>query len=343
MKSFYSTLALAGVALALPQGVDQNIAPSSPPPAGCTETTSGTFQITTFNVTTAAKRDLDERDILTIDLNKGILTDSVGRTGYIASNFQFQFDEPPQAGALYTAGFSLCGNNSLALGGSAIFYQCYSGGFYNLYDRSWAAQCSPIYIEAINKASGSPAASQGGDGQPKASSAATQLSDGQPQASSAGLGEASDGQIAMSTTAAVSQLTDGQPQATSAAPAPVSQITDGQPQASSAAGAPVSQLTDGQPQATSAAGAPVSQLTDGQPQASSAAGAPVSQISDGQPQVAATTTGVPVSQISDGQIQAKPTNGTLSTGTPVPFLGGASQNTVGAAGAFAIMLAAWVL
>jgi hypothetical protein len=57
---------------------------------------------------------------------------------YIAANYQFQFDAPPQAGAIYTTGFSLCSNNSLALGGSAIFYQCLSGSFYNLYDRDWA-------------------------------------------------------------------------------------------------------------------------------------------------------------------------------------------------------------
>jgi hypothetical protein len=86
---------------------------------------------------------------LEISLNNGILTDSVGRTGYIAANYQFQFDKPPQAGAIYTAGFSLCANGSLALGGSNMFWQCLSGSFYNLYDRDWAAQCSPITIETL--------------------------------------------------------------------------------------------------------------------------------------------------------------------------------------------------
>jgi hypothetical protein len=86
---------------------------------------------------------------LEISLNNGILTDSVGRTGYIAANYQFQFDKPPQAGAIYTAGFSLCANGSLALGGSNVFWQCLSGSFYNLYDRDWAAQCSPITIETL--------------------------------------------------------------------------------------------------------------------------------------------------------------------------------------------------
>lgn len=79
------------------------------------------------------------------------LTDAAGRTGYIASNYQLQFDQPPQAGAIYTSGFSICGNGSLALGGSNIFYQCLSGDFYNLYDRHWARQCSPITIETMRE------------------------------------------------------------------------------------------------------------------------------------------------------------------------------------------------
>ena len=91
----------------------------------------------------------DQPGNLAITLDNGILKDAKGRTGYIASNFQFQFDGPPQAGAIYTAGFSVCANQSLALGGSNIFYQCLSGSFYNLYDRSWAAQCYPITISAL--------------------------------------------------------------------------------------------------------------------------------------------------------------------------------------------------
>ncbi|MCJ1454806.1 hypothetical protein MMC28_005159 [Mycoblastus sanguinarius] len=91
----------------------------------------------------------DSSGTLAITLDGGVLKDSKARTGYIASNYQFQFDGPPQAGAIYTAGFSICANSSLALGGSNIFYQCLSGSFYNLYDRSWAAQCSPVTISAL--------------------------------------------------------------------------------------------------------------------------------------------------------------------------------------------------
>jgi len=86
---------------------------------------------------------------LALTLSNGVLKDSHGRTGYIASNFQFQFDEPPQAGAIVTAGFSVCANGSLALGGSNVFYQCLSGNFFNLYDRNWAAQCSPVTINTL--------------------------------------------------------------------------------------------------------------------------------------------------------------------------------------------------
>ena len=86
---------------------------------------------------------------LELTLANGILKDSHGRTGYIASNFQFQFDDPPQAGAIFTAGFSVCANGSLALGGSNIFYQCLSGSFYNLYNENWAPQCSPVTIETL--------------------------------------------------------------------------------------------------------------------------------------------------------------------------------------------------
>lgn len=88
---------------------------------------------------------------LSITLAGGVLTDQDGKTGYIASNYQFQFDKPPQAGAIYTAGFSDCANGTLAIGGSAVFYQCLSGNFYNLYDRSWAAQCSPVYVNVLEQ------------------------------------------------------------------------------------------------------------------------------------------------------------------------------------------------
>lgn len=93
------------------------------------------------------KRDACSGDgVLVAELSDSVITDAQNRTGYISSGYQFQFDNPPQAGALYTAGFTRCDNGSLALGGSAVFYQCRSGDFYNLYDRWLAEQCSPIHI-----------------------------------------------------------------------------------------------------------------------------------------------------------------------------------------------------
>jgi len=268
MKSF-AVLALAATA-ALAQ---------NSPPAGCQSSSSGTFNIATVNVTrSATKRDLSTRQLagtLTLTLKDGILRDQAGRQGYIASNYQFQFDSPLQAGARESTGFSVCSNSSLALSAPgrsspAIWYQCLSGTFYNLYSQSTGAQCIPIYITAVQQGGG-----------------ASQIPDGQPQ---------------VTQPPRVSQISDGQPQATTPRPV-ISQISDGQPQV----GTPrpvVSQISDGQPQV----GTPrpttrpvVSQISDGQPQV----GTPrpvVSQISDGQPQV-----GTPrpvVSQISDGQPQA---------------------------------------
>jgi hypothetical protein len=263
---------------------------------------------------TSLERACGDPGSLTISLANGQLTDEKGRTGYIASNFQFQFDAPPQDGAIFTGGFSVCSNGSLALGGSAVFFECLSGGFFNLYDRSFAAQCEPILIDIL-PCSSSGAAGQQSDGQPTGVTVATavsQISDGQPQAQSA---------------VPITQISDGQPQAQSAVP--ISQISDGQPQAQSAI--PISQISDGQPQVPTGV---ISQISDGQPQApKTTAGVPISQISDGQPQAPKTTAGVPISQISDGQIQA--TTATPET-TPAPITqisDGQIQATTAAAGA----------
>jgi len=121
-------------------------------------------------------------------LSDGILKDSQGRTGYIAANSQFQFDAPPQTGAIYTAGWSVCSNGSLTIGDDSLFYSCLSGTFYNLYEDNPlnAGQCFEVYINAIGGSSSSGAQSTTADGQVTGAptAAATQLSDGQPQATS---------------------------------------------------------------------------------------------------------------------------------------------------------------
>lgn len=79
-------------------------------------------------------------------LEDGVLRDQYSRTGSIVANQQFQFDGPPQAGAIYTGGFSVCKNNSLAIGGSARWWRCMSGEFGNLYDEWIGDQCTEIRI-----------------------------------------------------------------------------------------------------------------------------------------------------------------------------------------------------
>lgn len=291
MKSF-AALSLAAAVSALPQASTSS---------ECSPSSDSSFQITTVNVTSSAKRSVEKRQLdgtLTLSLEDGVLKDQAGRQGYIASNYQFQFDAPPQPGHLDTEGFGLCGNDSISLKGSTVFYQCQSGDFYNLYSQSTGAQCIPIHIQAVMKGSDS----------------VTQVSDGQPQATSAG-------QV-------VSQISDGQPQASSAGV--VTQISDGQPQASAPV---VTQISDGQPQAS--APAVVTQISDGQPQAS--APAVVTQISDGQPQASAP--GV-VTQISDGQPQAPVATGNttvpnVTTPAMPEFTGGAATAGVASLGALA--------
>ncbi|KAG4220037.1 hypothetical protein PC116_g31484, partial [Phytophthora cactorum] len=184
--------ALLGTAIAAPQGVTDKLTPTGAAPAGCTGTFDGKFEISVAEIT--EKRSISQPQkrtecgndgILVLTLKDGSTFDAKDRTGYIASNYQFQFDAPAQAGALYTSGFSVCDNNILALGDSKTFYRCLSGNFYNLYDRDWAPQCSPVSIIAVPCGSDDPA-SQIPDGQVVGTSVVqttivTALPDGQPQ------------------------------------------------------------------------------------------------------------------------------------------------------------------
>ncbi|KJK90924.1 hypothetical protein H633G_05213 [Metarhizium anisopliae BRIP 53284] len=262
------------------------------PPAGCSTSHDGKFQVSIYS-RGEAKRSVEKRacegeGTLVMTLKDGVLKDSHDRTGYIASNYQFQFDGPPQANALKSSGFSLCQNGSLALDGTTEFYRCLSGNFYNLYDRHWAEQCSPIDITTVVNVIG--------DGQPQVHTTVVPIP----------MCQIGDGQVQVRTTpcASVPQA----PTKTAAPPAP-----------------PVSQISDGQiqgPPKTAAPPPPVSQISDGQPQApthTEAPPPPVSQISDGQPQAPTHTQAPPppVTQISDGQPQA-PTNATTKAPTAVP-------------------------
>jgi len=253
MKSFAIIAALAGAVAAAP-ATNPEKTPTASAPAGCSTDYSGTFEISVTNVSSSStKRSVSKRTALTATLSKGILTDSEGRTGEIVANNQFQFDNPIQSNAIYTAGWSVCANGTLAIGDSALFYECLSGTFYNLYDASTGDQCSEIYINVIGTGSS--------------------------------VSQASDGQA----TAGVSQVTDGQIQATTGTAAVVTQITDGQIQATT--GVVVSQITDGQLQAATSA-AVVSQISDGQIQAATTSAAVPSStaaVSGGATSAAATS------------------------------------------------------
>lgn len=272
----YGLLVLATASTVMSQGVTAVIAPPKPAPAGCSASYPGKFEITVVG-TTAPKK--IKRDPLELTLSGGILKDSLARIGYIASNYQFQFDGPPQAGSIYTAGFSVCNNGSLALGGSAIWYQCLSGGFYNLYDRWWAAQCSPIYINVIGagaagttttgKATLVTSAAQRGDGQVYATTenVVTQITDGQIQAPTAT--ERSDGQVVVTTPAVVGQISDGQIQATLATDTAVTEKTGSGKTATgtTATGtAAVGDSSEAHAAGHSSTATPVTQISDGQPQ-----------------------------------------------------------------------------
>ncbi|KAI0168913.1 hypothetical protein GGR52DRAFT_496807 [Hypoxylon sp. FL1284] len=256
--------AFAAVALAAPQGVTDKLTPTGAPPAGCTGTFDGKFEITVAEVTEKRSVSQPERaecgadGVLVLTLKDGTTLDAKDRTGYIADNYQFQFDAPAQVGALFTSGFSVCENNILALGSSKTFYRCLSGTFYNLYDRNWAPQCEPVSILAVPCGADAPA-SQIGDGQVVGTSVVqttivTALPDGQPQVVTTTVGvpicQIGDGQVQQGTTPCasvtavpttstyvpVSEYTDGQIQVTppGSSPAPPATTTAASPPAPSA-------------------------------------------------------------------------------------------------------------
>jgi hypothetical protein len=341
----WSVVGFAAVASALPQGVPVGIAPSSPAPEGCSENYDGKFLLSVRAPGTpsnGATGDCTQEGSLVVSLADGVLTDAQGRIGSIVSNYQFQFDgPPPQAGAIYTGGFSVCNNGSLAIGGSAEFFQCLSGSFYNLYDRHWAEQCSGVELLVVPCSSGGSTgggSNNSGSGGVVTTTVISQLPDGQPAAVPTYISQIGDGQIQapQQPPPVISQITDGQIQVPTETPPPpppvISQITDGQVQAPTETAAPppppvISQITDGQVQAPTETAAPppppvISQITDGQIQAPTETPAPpppppvISQITDGQIQAPTETPSVPpvsmptpvappvISQITDGQVQA---------------------------------------
>ncbi|KAK4184105.1 hypothetical protein QBC35DRAFT_67786 [Podospora australis] len=296
MRSHVLAFLSTAVGLVASQAVTEKIAPAATPSAdaGCRSDIDGKFEIAVVDLNNKAKRDeltlqkratCSDNGVLLSELHDGVITDSAGRTGYIAANYQFQFDKPPQAGAIYTAGFYQCANGSLALGDSAVFYQCRSGDFYNLYDRWWAEQCSPVEILVLPCG-------------------------GEEVAVPEGRTIGSD----IVTTTIVKPLSDGQPQViTTTVPIAICQIGDGQVQGHTT---PCAALTTPPASGENVSVPPVSQLSDGQIQ--------VTQLSDGQIQVtphASGSAGGPPPAATGGATfktpaGAEPTPPTVPTGAP---------------------------
>ncbi|KAL2258431.1 hypothetical protein VTK26DRAFT_8270 [Humicola hyalothermophila] len=261
----FSVWAIASmVGFAVAQGVTDHISPTGDLAENCSGNFDGHFEISVVEAGEGVNKNLalQKRDacsgegILVATLNDSVIRDAQDRTGYIASNYQFQFDNPPQAGALYTAGFSRCPNGSLALGHSAVFYQCRSGNFYNLYDRWWAEQCSPVHILVMpcDEAASTNDPTNGNQDQGQqvvgtsvvTTTVVIPLSDGQPQV------------ITTSKTVYICQIGDGQLQhhSTPCTPTPTGEFITVTSMVSTTTAAeippPVSQGEDGQIQVTPA-------------------------------------------------------------------------------------------
>ncbi|KAI2778347.1 hypothetical protein F4815DRAFT_447491 [Daldinia loculata] len=341
--------ALLGIAIAAPQGITDKLTPTGAAPAGCKGSFDGKFEISVAEVT--EKRSISQPQkraecgsdgVLVLTLKDGSTFDAKDRTGYIASNYQFQFDAPAQAGALYTSGFSLCENNIVALGDSKTFYRCLSGDFYNLYDRDWAPQCSPVSIIAVPCGSDDPA---------------SQIPDGQVVGTSVVL------------TTIVTALPDGQPQVvTTSVPVPICQIGDGQVQqvttpcasvipSPTSTYVPVSEYTDGQVQVTppGSAPAPPATPTATPTPAPSAPSVPVSSApapgsSGGVPSSYTSASATASASISSSAgvtvpVSSSSTSPSAPSETSAPPQSGSSRISVGSVGAlvFTAMVAFFYL
>lgn len=301
----YSAVLLAGFAalVSAQTYTGPGVTPTASAPAGCQTSYSGTFGLSVVNTTTASKvkRESGQPNALVIALKNSVLTDTQGRIGYIASNYQFQFDFGGQAGELASAGFSVCANNSLALGSSAIWYECLSGNFYNLYDKNWAPQCQAVYLEIL----------------PMSASTSTAV------------GTATTGSASATTSAS----------AVTSSVAAASSITDGQVQGGSTSAVTSSVQVVSSVSVKTSSAAVVTSISDHQIQGATSTSAIVSSTTLMSTVTPATTKSVAVvSSISDHQIQA-PTSTSVAAYTgaaAMPTV--AAQLILAAAGAAAALL-----
>ncbi|KAL9022231.1 MAG: hypothetical protein Q9185_000631 [Variospora sp. 1 TL-2023] len=133
-------------------------------PEGCSPNFEGSFLVDNRRITNAPGQFDKRQETVTINeacadpgastftLSDSVLTDQDGATGAIAAQGQFQFDKNVQVDSRYVDGFSICGNGSLALAGTTIFYQCLvepanREPFVNLYLTSQRPDCDEINIQ----------------------------------------------------------------------------------------------------------------------------------------------------------------------------------------------------
>ncbi|KAF1948687.1 hypothetical protein CC80DRAFT_556114 [Byssothecium circinans] len=235
MRATSFLAALSVVATAFAQGPPEGIAPDAKAPEGCESTSKNNFTIG-YTLLSSMKRETAveaKNSALECILKDGVLKDPQGRVGSVVANYQFQFDGPPQAGAIYTGGFSVCKNSSLAIGSTTRWWKCGSGEFYNLYDRSIGGQCDEIRIVVTYKGQSS-----------SSSSSSSSPSSTESSSSSSRSGSASSS-ATPSTTPNVS--VNGTASATSSAGSSVSRITSVTGAAATSAGG------SGNPPAPSAA------------------------------------------------------------------------------------------
>ncbi|SPO04750.1 uncharacterized protein DNG_07435 [Cephalotrichum gorgonifer] len=160
------------------------------------------------------KADCNTDGSLTVTLKDGILKDKEGRTAYISSNFQLQFDDPPQSGAISAGGFAVCHDGYLSLNqGNTEFFECKSGEFWNIYDRNWAEHCDAVYLlsnpctadgESLDGGSTETVAGAGAKTITVPTKVITVMGDGQPQIRTTDVGKVvcqiDDGQVQGHTT-----------------------------------------------------------------------------------------------------------------------------------------------
>jgi hypothetical protein len=122
-------------------------------PSSCDPTVMSPFELTTVplgSVVSLTKRGGCSGDsTLVVHLTDSVLVDAKGRTGYISSNDQLQFDKPAQSGFKTADGFSVCSNGTVLLDESPIFWACKSGPFSNIYSVKVAPQCEPVQLNAL--------------------------------------------------------------------------------------------------------------------------------------------------------------------------------------------------